>query len=74
MIDIMSVDNIKKTQAAAFIPIKNQRGSAAVDYAVILVFVVLAVFAVIVILQDRTDVIFNATATVVGDFGRIRAE
>lgn len=54
--------------------LKNQRGSAAVDYAVILVFVVLVVVAVIVVLQGRSDAIFQATATVVGDFGRIPAE
>lgn len=55
-------------------PLKNQRGSAAVDYAVILVFVVLTVIAVIVALQDHSDVIFNATTTVIGDFGSIKAE
>lgn len=54
--------------------LKGQRGSAAVDCAVILVFVVLAVVAVIVTLQDRGDAIFRATATVVGDFGSIKAE
>lgn len=54
-----------------FVPLKNQRGSAAVDYAIILIFVVLAVIAVIVTLQDQTDAIFNATATVVGNFGKM---
>lgn len=51
--------------------LKNQRGSAAVDYAVILVFVVLVVMAVIAALQDRSDVIFRATTTQIGKFGSI---
>lgn len=51
---------------------KNQRGSAAVDYVVILVFVVLVVMAVVVSLQNRSDVIFKATATVIGDFGKMQ--
>ena len=55
-------------------PLKNQRGSAAIDYAMILVFVVLAVVAVIVTLQDRSEEIFKATGTVIGDFGSIKAE
>src|SRR5512133_399357 len=50
--------------------LKNQRGSAAVDYAVILVFVVLVVIVVIVALQDRSEVIFKATGSVIGNFGK----
>lgn len=50
---------------------RNQRGSAAVDYAVILVFVVLAVLAVVVTLQGQSDAIFEATGTVIGNFGKM---
>jgi len=71
---LMSVANRTKTRIEAFSPMKNQRGSAAVDYAVILVFIVLAVLAVIVSLQDQSDVIFGATTTVIGDFGSIPKE
>ena len=60
-----------KTGMGFYSPLENQRGSASVDYAVILVFVVLGVIAVIVALQGQSDVIFNATATVIGDFGKI---
>lgn len=56
----------------ALTTLKNQRGSAAIDYAVILVFVVMVVIAVIVALQDRSDLIFRATTTVIGEFGTIR--
>ena len=51
--------------------LKNQRGSAAVDYAVILVFVVLAVIAVILVLEDKSMVIFEASGEVVGNFGKM---
>lgn len=68
----MSVANRIKTRIEAFSPVKNQRGSAAVDYAVILVFTVLVVIAVIASLEDQSDVIFDATATVIGDFGSIK--
>lgn len=52
--------------------LKNQRGSAAIDYAMILVFVVLVVVAVIVTLQAQSEEIFEATGTVIGDFGSIK--
>ena len=52
-------------------PLKNQRGSVAVDYAVILVFVVLVVVAVMVSLENRSKAIFTATAGVVGGFGNM---
>lgn len=67
---LLFVDNLTKTRVNPFF-LKNQRGSAAVDYAVILVFVVLVVIAVIVTLQDRSDAIFNATGTVIGNFGKM---
>jgi Flp pilus assembly pilin Flp len=57
---------------ATHTPLQNQRGSAAVDYAVILVFVVLGVIAVIAALEGQSGVIFEATATVIGDFGSIK--
>ena len=41
-------------------PLKNQRGSVAVDYAVILVFVVLVVVAVIASLEQSSINIFTA--------------
>lgn len=66
------VDNLTKTRIESCSPLQNQRGSAAVDYAVILVFVVLGVIAVIAALQGQSDVIFNATAGVIGDFGSIK--
>jgi Flp pilus assembly pilin Flp len=65
----MSVDNRTKTRIES---LKNQRGSATVDYAVILVFAVLVVFAVIASLQNSSHVIFDATTTVIGDFGSIK--
>lgn len=74
MSKLMLVDNLTKTWMESFSSLKNQRGSAAVDYAVILVFVVLVVIAVIVTLQDRSEVIFNATGSVIGNFGSIPKE
>lgn len=52
-------------------PLKNPRGSAAVDYAVIVVFTVLVVMAVIFSLEDRGAMIFSATEGVVGNFGKM---
>ncbi len=72
MRNFVSGENRKRTKIASFSSVKNQRGSAAVDYAVILVFVVLGVIAVIVALQGNSDLIFKATATVIGDFGSIK--
>lgn len=74
MSNLVSGENRKRTKIACFSPVTNQRGSAAVDYAVILVCVVLGVIAVIVALQGHSDLIFNATATVIGDFGSIPKE
>ena len=55
-------------------PLKNQRGSAAIDYAMILVFVVMAVVAVVFTLKVQSEEIFKATGLVIGDFGRIPEE
>lgn len=73
MSKLLSYSRLKKTRIAITAPGQNQRGSAAVDYAVILFFTVLVVIAVIVALQGRSDEIFDATTTVIGDFGSIRA-
>ena len=70
--NLMRVDNLTKTRMESRNPLQNQRGSAAVDYAVILVFVVLGVIAVIVALQGQSDIIFGATTDVIGDFGSIK--
>lgn len=70
----MLIGDLTKTGMEFFSPLKNQRGSASVDYAVILVFVVLGVIAVIVALQGQSEVIFGATTGVIGDFGSIPKE
>jgi Flp pilus assembly pilin Flp len=72
MRNYLSVCHHTKTRIDSPSLVKNQRGSAAVDYAIILVFVVLVVVAAIVALQDRSNLIFKATTEVIGDFGRIQ--
>ncbi|GEM_PF-4759856 len=72
MCNLVSGENRRRTKLASFSSVKNQQGSAAVDYAVILVFVVLGVIAVIVALQGHSDLIFGATADVIGNFGSIK--
>lgn len=67
-------DNLLKTRMESCSPLQNQRGSAAVDYAVILVFVVLGVIAVIAALEGQSEVIFGATVDVIGNFGSIPKE
>jgi Flp pilus assembly pilin Flp len=72
MSNLIPINNRSRTRIESFSPLNNQRGSAAVDYAVILVFVVLGVIAIIAALQYRSDMIFDATTTVIGDFGSIK--
>jgi len=52
--------------------LKNQRGSTAVDYAVIVFGIVLAVIVVVKALESKSVVIFNATTETVKDFERVR--
>ena len=60
MNNLMLADNLTKTRMESFSSLKNQRGSAAVDYAVILVFVVLVVMVVIASLEQNSIDIFTA--------------
>lgn len=70
----MAGDYCTKTRSGSLSTLKSQLGSATVDYAVILVFVVLAAVAVIVSLQDQSEEIFKTTGTVIGNFGSIKTE
>lgn len=74
MNNLTTGDNRTKTRIRSLASLMSQRGSAAVDYAVILVFVVLAALAAIVTLQDQSEEIFKTTGTVIGDFGSIKTE
>ena len=74
MSNLLTVHNLTTKRMTIYTPLQNQRGSAAVDYAVILVFVVLGVIVVIAALEGQSKVIFGATADVIGTFGSIPKE
>ena len=51
--------------------LRNEQGGTAVEYAVIVFFIVLAVIGIIATLNDQSGNAFNAVASKIKDFGKI---